>query len=41
MSASPATPVILMAEDDADDRLLARDALAETQLAGELHFVES
>ena len=41
MSASPVTPVILMAEDDADDRLLARDALAETQVAGDLHFVES
>ena len=29
-----------MAEDDADDRLLARDALAECQLADDLHFVE-
>lgn len=33
--------VILMADDDADDRLLARDALAECQLAGDLHFVEN
>jgi CheY-like chemotaxis protein len=29
-----------MADDDADDRLLAKDALAETKLPGELHFVE-
>ncbi len=33
--------VILMADDDADDRLLAKDALAECQLAGDLHFVEN
>jgi len=33
--------VILMADDDADDRLLAQDALAECQLATELHFVEN
>jgi len=31
---------ILMADDDADDRLLAKDALAECNLNGELHFVE-
>jgi len=31
---------ILMADDDADDRLLAKDALAECSLNGELHFVE-
>ncbi len=31
--------VILMAEDDPDDRLLAQDALAESKLANELHFV--
>ena len=30
-----------MAEDDADDRLLARDALTECRLKGDLHFVES
>ena len=30
-----------MAEDDADDRLLARDALAECGLAEELRFVEN
>jgi CheY-like chemotaxis protein len=35
------TMVILMADDDADDRLLAKDALAECQLAGDLHFVEN
>lgn len=33
--------VILMADDDADDRLLAKDALAECKLPGELHFVEN
>lgn len=33
--------VILMADDDADDRLLAKDALAECRLANELHFVEN
>jgi CheY-like chemotaxis protein len=30
-----------MADDDADDRLLARDALSECRLPGELHFVEN
>lgn len=33
--------VILMAEDDADDRLLARDALAECGLGDDLRFVEN
>jgi len=33
--------VILMADDDADDRLLAKDALAECQLPCELQFVEN
>src|SRR6185295_3673185 len=32
--------IILMADDDADDRLLVKDALAECQIAGRLHFVE-
>jgi CheY-like chemotaxis protein len=42
MSANPAKSiVILMADDDADDRLLAKDALAECRLANELHFVEN
>ncbi|MBN2507801.1 MAG: response regulator [Verrucomicrobia bacterium] len=30
-----------MADDDADDRLLAQDALTECQLANHLHFVEN
>ena len=38
---SPNSIVILMADDDADDRLLAKDALAECRLANELHFVEN
>jgi CheY-like chemotaxis protein len=33
--------VILMADDDADDRLLAKDALSECQLSNDLHFVEN
>jgi len=33
--------VILMADDDADDRLLAQDALAESKIPSELHFVEN
>jgi CheY-like chemotaxis protein len=40
-SNSKTSKVILMAEDDADDRLLAKDALGECDLAGELHFVEN
>jgi CheY-like chemotaxis protein len=32
--------LILMADDDADDRLLAADALAEARLSNELRFVE-
>jgi CheY-like chemotaxis protein len=37
----PRTPMtILMADDDADDRLLAREAFEETHLANELHCVE-
>jgi CheY-like chemotaxis protein len=35
-----ASVVILMADDDADDRELTRDALAESRLVNELHFVE-
>jgi CheY-like chemotaxis protein len=34
-------PVILMAEDDSDDRLLAREALLEAGLPGDLRFVEN
>jgi CheY-like chemotaxis protein len=33
--------VVLMADDDADDRLLAKDALQEVQLTNELEFVEN
>ena len=33
--------VILMADDDADDRLLAQDALTECRLANEIRFVEN
>ncbi len=33
--------IILMAEDDVDDRLLAKDALAESGLDGELRFVDN
>jgi len=32
---------ILMADDDADDRLLAQDAVAEAKVNGELRFVEN
>jgi CheY-like chemotaxis protein len=35
------TNVILLAEDDADDQLLTQDALAESQLAADLRFVEN
>jgi CheY-like chemotaxis protein len=41
VSSSAKAVVILMADDDADDRLLAKDALAECGVAGELHFVEN
>ena len=37
-SRSPIT--ILMADDDADDRMFAKDALEEARLANDLHFVE-
>jgi CheY-like chemotaxis protein len=40
MSAPVKSNVILMAEDDADDRLLAQDALAEIGSPIELRFVE-
>jgi CheY-like chemotaxis protein len=36
----PRTPItILMADDDPDDRLLAREALEESRLANDVHFV--
>jgi CheY-like chemotaxis protein len=34
------TLVILMADDDADDRLLAQDAMHESRVLNELYFVE-
>lgn len=37
----PRSNIILMADDDDDDRLLAQDALSESQLEGTLHFVEN
>jgi CheY-like chemotaxis protein len=40
-NSAPKPNVILVAEDDADDRLLAKDALAESQMHAELHFVEN
>ena len=41
MGNSPPNPItILMADDDPDDRMLTRDALAESRLANDLHFVE-
>ena len=41
MNQLPRTNVILMADDDDDDRLLAQDALSESELGGNLHFVEN
>jgi CheY-like chemotaxis protein len=41
MSDSLRSAVILMAEDDSDDRLLVKDALAECQWQADLHFVEN
>jgi CheY-like chemotaxis protein len=41
MTSTSKPVVILMADDDADDRLLAQDALAECRLANDLHFVEN
>lgn len=32
--------VVLMADDDADDRLLAREAIHESRVLNDLHFVE-
>ena len=41
MSQSDPKPItILLADDDADDRLLTRDALAESRLANDLRYVE-
>lgn len=35
----PQSPVILLADDDADDRQLAQEALAEAQVASDLRLV--
>jgi len=40
MSTSPKSNLILMADDDSDDRLLAQDAINESGLDVELKFVE-
>ena len=41
MSVAAKANIILMAEDDADDRLLAKDAFAEANFTGDLQFVEN
>lgn len=41
MTSPPKPIVILMADDDADDRLLAKDALNECRLTNDVHFVEN
>jgi CheY-like chemotaxis protein len=41
MSETPHPDVILLAEDDSDDRLLLKDAMAECSWSGELHCVEN
>lgn len=40
MSSVKRCPVILLADDDADDRLLVEEALAEAGVSSELHFAE-
>ncbi len=40
MTTSGRRITILMADDDADDRMFAKDALDEARLANDLHFVE-
>jgi CheY-like chemotaxis protein len=41
MTSKSSTPIaILIAEDDPDDRLLTHDALKESRLANDVHFVE-
>src|SRR3978361_710747 len=40
MSGSINSITILLADDDADDRMLTRDALAESRLANDVRFVE-
>ena len=41
MSNNPESITILMADDDAEDRMLAKEALAEARLGNELLFVEN
>src|SRR5438552_866400 len=41
MTEAPKTNVIVMAEDDADDRLLIKDALSECHWNAEIRFVEN
>jgi len=41
MNATPVSNVILLAEDDSDDRLLVKDAMAECGWQGELQTVEN
>ncbi len=41
MSTTGKDLIILMADDDADDRLLAQDAFTECQIRGQLRFVEN
>lgn len=41
MSPTPKPITILLADDDADDRMLARDALTESRLANDLRYVEN
>lgn len=41
MSTPKKTLIILMADDDADDRLLAKEAMYESRVLNELHFVEN
>jgi CheY-like chemotaxis protein len=39
---NPTLPhVILMAEDDSDDRLLVQEAITESKWSGDVHFVEN
>ncbi|MCH7652169.1 MAG: response regulator [Chloroflexi bacterium] len=40
MNTSRRAITILMADDDADDRMFAKDALEEARLANDIHFVE-
>jgi len=39
LSVSPRPIVIVLADDDPDDCVLAREALEESRLANELHIV--